>query len=62
MTTKKNIQREPFLFQFIVGLFGINETQAVEAEPMTNRKFYFFIVIATTAMFIVSFLIKVFIT
>jgi hypothetical protein len=62
MTTKKKIQREPFLFQLIVGLFGMDETQEVEAEPMTNREFYFFFVLATIAMFTLSFLIKVFIT
>jgi hypothetical protein len=62
MTTKKKIRREPSLFQLFVDLFGKNETQAVEAEPMTNRKFYFFFVIATIVMFTLSFLIKVFIT
>jgi hypothetical protein len=62
MTAKTKIRREPFLFQLIFDLFGLNETQAVEAEPMTNREFYFFLVFATSAMFIVSFLIKVFIT
>ena len=62
MTTKKKIQREPFLFQLIVGLFGMDETQEVEAEPMTNRELYFFFIIATIAMFTLSFLIKVFIT
>ena len=62
MTTKNKTRREPILFQLIGGLFGVNETQKVETEPMTNREFYFFFVFATAAMFIVSFLIKVLIT
>jgi hypothetical protein len=62
MTTKKKIQRAPILFQLIVDLFAIKETQEIEAEPMTNREFYFFFVLATIAMFTLSFLIKVFIT
>jgi hypothetical protein len=62
MTTKKKIQREPFLFQLIYNLFGPDETQKVEAEQMTNREFYFFFVFVTIAMFTLSFLIKVFIT
>jgi len=60
MTTKKKIRCEPFLFQLIFDLFGLDETQAVEAEPMTNREFYFFLVFAMIAMFIVIFLIKIF--
>jgi hypothetical protein len=62
MTTKKKIQREPFLFQLIYNLFGPDETQIVEAEQMTNREFYFFLVYVTSAMFILSYLIKIFVT
>ncbi len=62
MTTKKKIQREPFLFQLIYDLFGPDETYKFEAPQMTNREFYFFFVFVTSAMFILSFLIKVFIT
>ncbi|MGD1045444.1 MAG: hypothetical protein ABR936_08985 [Bacteroidota bacterium] len=62
MTTKKKIQREPFLFQLIFDLFGPDEMNEVEVEPMTNRELYFFLVFMTITMFIVSYLIKVFTT
>jgi hypothetical protein len=61
MTIKKKVWREPLPLQRIFDLFGLEETQEVEVQPMTNREFYFFFVSATTAMFILSFLIKIFI-
>ena len=62
MTTKKKIQREPFLFRLIYNLFGSDETQGVEIQEIANKKFYFFLVFVTIAMFILSTLVKVFIT
>lgn len=62
MTTKKKVRREPFLFQLIFDLFGPDETYEVEVPQMTNKEFYFYLVFITSAMFIVSFLIKVFTT
>jgi hypothetical protein len=61
MTTKKKIRREPFLFQLIFDLFGPDETHEIEVQEMTNREFYFFLIFITSAMFILSMLIKVFI-
>jgi len=62
MITKKKIQREPFLFQLIYNLFGADETYKFEAPQMTNREYYFFLVYVTSAMFILSYLVKVFTT
>jgi hypothetical protein len=61
MTTKKKIQRVPFLFQLIIDLFGPEETHEAEIPKMTNREFYFYLIFITSAMFILSTLIKVFI-
>ena len=62
MTVKKKIQREHFLFQHLSDLFSSDEVHEIEVQQMTNREFYFFFVLATIAMFTLSFLIKVFIT
>ncbi|MGD0037407.1 MAG: hypothetical protein ABSC53_08965 [Bacteroidota bacterium] len=62
MTTKKKIQREPFLFQLICNLFSADETYKFEAPQMTNMELYFFLVYVTSAMFILSYLVKVFTT
>ena len=59
---KKYIRREPFLFQLIFDIFGPEDTNAAEVKQMTNKEFYFFLVFVTMGIFILSFLIKVFIT
>jgi hypothetical protein len=61
MTTKKKLLHGSFLLQRLFGLFGPEETHEVEVQQMTNSEYYFFLVYATSAMFIVSFLIKLFI-
>jgi hypothetical protein len=60
MTTKKKARREPFLFQLIFDLFGPDEIHEVEVPEMTNKEFYLYLVFITSAMFILSYLIKVF--
>jgi hypothetical protein len=62
MITKKKTQREPFLFQLIFDLFGQDETHEVEVQQMTNREFCGFLVFVTIAMFVLSYLVKVFTT
>jgi len=62
MTTKKKIQREPFLFRLIFDLFGPDETHEIEVQEMTNREFYFFLLFMTIALFTLSYLLKIFTT
>jgi hypothetical protein len=62
MTAKLKIQREPFLFQLICDLFGMDGTQEFEAEQMTNREFYFFLVFVAIAMIALNFLVRIFTT
>jgi hypothetical protein len=62
MTAKKKIQREPFLFQLIYDLFGLDETHEVEIEQMTNREFYFFLVFVAIAMTVLNYFVGVFTT
>jgi hypothetical protein len=57
MIIKKQIRREPFLFGLIFDLFDPDETP--EADPMTDKEFYVFLVSVTIAMFILSYLVTV---
>jgi hypothetical protein len=61
MTIKKKIRRKLFLVQHLSDLFGSDDVYEMEVRQMTNREYYFFFVSVTTAIFILSFLIKLFI-
>jgi len=58
MNRQQKTRRDQFLFQLIFNLFGTDTTHHVEAKQMTNMEFYLFLVAGTTAMFALSFLIK----
>jgi len=62
MTTKKKVQREPFLFELILNLFGPDESNEAEVQQMTNAEFYAFLVFVTVAMFALRYLVKLFTT
>jgi hypothetical protein len=61
MTPKKEIPDSSFLFHQNPDLIDPWELHEIEVRQMTNREFYYFLVVGTTGMFIVSFLIKIFI-
>jgi hypothetical protein len=58
MSIEKKTRRDPFLFQLLFDLFGPENEQEAEVKQMSNMEFYIFLVIGTTAMFALSFLIK----
>lgn len=54
-------QNEPFAFWLIRKLFGSDEVNAGEVQPMNNKEFYFWMAIIVVGFLLVSFLIKTFI-